>query len=1125
MTNVLQILYEEATRAEGDYKISLDLELLDQAREQWQQLLSHPDFAALSPEVQAHCLNRLGLVCWRQHWGHGQKGSLDAALTYWQTAVSLISPTADEYSLLSTHLSVAFHARFEQTGDKEDLDTAVTYAQQAIQSAPTDSDHRPSFLNNLGSALQARYQQTGNLDDLNNALSAWEEALAQIPDDHSERPSFLHNRALGLLELYERTGQLPDLEEAVACCQTAISLVTSSAVDNPIYFNSLGSIFITRYRQLGKTGDLDNALSAWQTAVDLTPISSPSRPQHLNNLGNGWRAKYDQSGQLTDLEQALALWQEAVALTPTKSPERARHLHNLGAGYQLRYAQTLQPSDLDNAIACCETAVSLTPTSSPSYLMRLANLGTGTLSRFERQGDDEDLQTTLAAYETVVANSSPSGSEYASFLAMYGQGLQTRFIHQGQMDDLNQSIALLQHACDVSLDTAANYPLYLSNLAESLRRRYQLLGKMVDLEHALAAARQVIALSPENGAHLPDFLNGLGTLLRTYYQVTDSLDDLQAAINALQKAIDLSHPDSTDRALYLTNLGTCWQDWYQHSDALAHLDTAVDLHQQALTLIPDVAIYYTRIANNLGTALNRRYLATAQEDDAQAARIAYKNACIQGVQRDPFIVLQCAQSWGNWALERGAWSEALEAYAYGSQVMSDIYPRQTSQKSRNAWLRQGWRLYLQITYALARQGSLQEAVLTLERERTRWLQTELGVETAVRLPAETINWEVVKAVSQEPLVYLLVSHVGGLALLVYQGEVTPIWFAGNEDTWNHRLLHQNKVGEAGGYLAAQLGAAPLKSTLDDLLTWLGTVVMQPIQQALRSSSPTQTMTLIPTGRLALLPWHAAQSETGAWWLDACAIRYAPSAFTLWRSQQKPLPTSSLTLCSVATPVTAGLADLPYSEWESAVAASCFQPHAQQFVNVKKGKTAVLPMLTAAHYLHFACHGQFAWENPLDASIYLPGEERLTLADIQKNGNLPMARLVFLSACQTGMIDFDQAPDEGIGLSTSFLQAGAKGVVATLWPVPDLSTALFVQRFYEYHIQEKQPPHLALRLAQQWLARTTAGEIATFFAHLYQYAVTQRTLFSAAWRRFATKDPEERPFAHPYYWAAFTFTGA
>jgi len=31
--------------------------------------------------------------------------------------------------------------------------------------------------------------------------------------------------------------------------------------------------------------------------------------------------------------------------------------------------------------------------------------------------------------------------------------------------------------------------------------------------------------------------------------------------------------------------------------------------------------------------------------------------------------------------------------------------------------------------------------------------------------------------------------------------------------------------------------------------------------------------------------------------------------------------------------------------------------------------------------------------------------------------------------------------------------------------------------------------------------------------------------SESFGRFAAKDPAHRPFAHPFYWAAFTFSGA
>ena len=50
----------------------------------------------------------------------------------------------------------------------------------------------------------------------------------------------------------------------------------------------------------------------------------------------------------------------------------------------------------------------------------------------------------------------------------------------------------------------------------------------------------------------------------------------------------------------------------------------------------------------------------------------------------------------------------------------------------------------------------------------------------------------------------------------------------------------------------------------------------------------------------------------------------------------------------------------------------------------------------------------------------------------------------------------------IGLPAGFLQAGVPGVVATLWPVNDRSTAVLVAEFYRLLLAERQDPATALR---------------------------------------------------------------
>jgi hypothetical protein len=73
-------------------------------------------------------------------------------------------------------------------------------------------------------------------------------------------------------------------------------------------------------------------------------------------------------------------------------------------------------------------------------------------------------------------------------------------------------------------------------------------------------------------------------------------------------------------------------------------------------------------------------------------------------------------------------------------------------------------------------------------------------------------------------------------------------------------------------------------------------------------------------------------------------------------------------------------------------------------------------------------------------------------------------------------EFQRVPDEAIGLPAGFLQAGVPGVVATLWPVNDVSTAVLVTEFYRPVLQEKMEPAAALSGARICLRDSTRGEL-------------------------------------------------
>lgn len=191
------------------------------------------------------------------------------------------------------------------------------------------------------------------------------------------------------------------------------------------------------------------------------------------------------------------------------------------------------------------------------------------------------------------------------------------------------------------------------------------------------------------------------------------------------------------------------------------------------------------------------------------------------------------------------------------------------------------------------------------------------------------------------------------------------------------------------------------------------------------------------------------------------------------------------------------------------------------------REAFLEQLSFATIAHCACHGSFNAEVPLDSSLLLAQGTSLTLGDLLnlEPRYLARLRLVFLSACQTAVTDFQRVPDEVVGLLSGFLQAGVPSVIGTLWSVNDLSTALLATRFYELYLQG-DPPASALRFAQLWLRDLSNYELQAYLinsAQRFSPALVASLLPSI---RVAVRQGkgDERPYADPRFWAAFAYYG-
>jgi CHAT domain-containing protein len=99
------------------------------------------------------------------------------------------------------------------------------------------------------------------------------------------------------------------------------------------------------------------------------------------------------------------------------------------------------------------------------------------------------------------------------------------------------------------------------------------------------------------------------------------------------------------------------------------------------------------------------------------------------------------------------------------------------------------------------------------------------------------------------------------------------------------------------------------------------------------------------------------------------------------------------------------------------------------------------------------------------------------------------------------------------------------VVATLWPVNDLSTAVLVAEFYRLLLVDRHDPATALGQARQHLRNATTQELAEWFERrYYDSGGTDRAAYEAVEYFRSRLDPADRPYADPVYWAGFVYSG-
>jgi CHAT domain-containing protein len=745
-----------------------------------------------------------------------------------------------------------------------------------------------------------------------------------------------------------------------------------------------------------------------------------------------------------------------------------------------------------------------------------------------------------AAVDMLSRLNEPAGPRVLKYVAAYVEAVLDR--HR-----LFPEQEALDRACTIAYAALQDCPpLHLQGAAACLAS----LGR-ANYECGLAAT-----MPAENYEGAPVIFTGLENCANT------AVDTLRRTVNSLPPGSPIL-PLCLSRFVDALVLLSRFKSFSDHRRNL--LEEALGTAQTAVELTPPRSPHVAAVHRSLAGALRW----SRPDDPAIVEHL--ETAARAGAETDLMEGLEAAFEWGL--------TEPIRASAYVDPILRQLYAQlkvdglfrmgllqdktewivksEGGQGRLERWHRPTWMKHAaewpaRLSAEWARIGQYEAAILAIEQRPI--LVLDCGRAEDMGQP----SWSDLLRVSQAyPLVYLVAGESVGHAL-VLDATRNPAAFAiplpgftaeaislllhgkpqadfnieGLEYTMGHVVSPDAPLG--GGlipaYAAWQAGNGGERNEelwfrpLDVCGEWLGKTVFDPIEQALRS----QELILIPTGQAGLLPIEAAwlpdsPRPSGRRYIgDTFTIRYAPSARVLLRTPKAP---SEPRFVGIADPESKGAPRLPFGETEIRIAASSFSNEL-----VMEGAQAtsknVSPWLSRGTVVHLACHATSSFSQPFDSGLALAGDDWLYLWQLASI-DFSAADLVILSGCESAKVT-RQAADQSVSLSSALLGAGARAIIATAWNIDDPATAILMLSFYHAWQVEKQSPAAALQKARQWIRDTTNGEKVQFCESLLPdlggTAIFDVEAVGSVYRLLALKDPKERSYLHPHYWAAFSYFG-
>jgi CHAT domain-containing protein/tetratricopeptide (TPR) repeat protein len=998
----------------------------------------------------------------------------------------------------------------------------------------------------LGDSYEQR-RRGERADNLERAIETDEAALAvckreTLPEKWAQTQN---NLAVAYAQRI-RGVRVDNLEKAIEANESALTVYTRQAFpwDWAVTKHDLGVIYAQRIRGV-RADNLEKAIEALEAALTIFTRQgyTDDWARTQASLGNAYRARI-RGVRRDNIEMAITAFESALSnRTRSAVPEEwATTQNNLANAYGDRIKGE-RADNLERAIAAYEAA--LTVRTRPSFPEEWAqiqyNLANTYTERIHGERAD-NLEKAIAAYkESLTVRTRTSFPEQWAFtqnnLASAYTAAYAYPIRGNRADNLEKAIQGANAALTVLTREAfpEQWGVVQRNLAEAYTFRIRGV-RAENLEEAIAASERALTIFkrdtfPEQWAATQ---NDLGNVYRERIAGARA-DNLERAINAYQAALTVYLRETSPREHLRTARAfgetlLLKRDW--HSAAAVYA-SAREAFLQLFGLGLDEAAVHDLLLLAGPLFADAAYAAVEMGDlEAATSLLNEGKARLLAV-----------------ALRQQSLDLSQEKQERRAMLKAEIH-----EWSRAAETSKG----IEHADALQHLGALQDEFSGLLREA-------FGKDAAAGVTMESVRQVIPEGGA---IVVPIITEAGGKMLIIVAGRdrpsITVLDLPNLTGKRLDKLLRGDDKDGAGDswlgaygiqYLPRQEQTARInewRAAIEGIGGNIWTLFAGPLDAELQrlGMKPGSRLIWLPAGGLGLLPLGLAQEPpSGRRFVDIFEIAYAPSLEALGSASRQLAQAPMASLAAVVNP-TGNIPELNlrFTEIEGALVASHFASNlATRLDKSDATPEAVLAALKGKSYWHFSSHGVFNWNDARQAGLLMKDGAPLTVGVLLEEGDLGRPRLIVMSACESGLFDTNRSPDEFVGLPATFMRLGAAGVLSTLWQVDDLATALLVAKFYDLHLDQKLTPAAALRQAQVWLRGASKADLIAFGqdaasrAKLDPSKLTdleaslksrRRSVRSrgAFWNMLqglpanVRRQFQSHPFAHPYYWGGFVYSG-